>query len=134
MPNERFAGIIEEFLRVEGLLPVAVERSEFVVGQMGFGLLRDMLVDLMVEANGKSGERGGVKRLNAFLTAEQRHALEAVTPPPADRDGLIEANLALAALFLPLAKSLAAERGVAWPEALEQATRRHLANTVGRSL
>src|SRR5260221_823767 len=72
----RLTGRIEEFLRVLGLLPVAVGRREWLMGQEGFFLLRRMLIEMMVEANGLSGSRGGVKRLNAYLTAEQRAALE----------------------------------------------------------
>lgn len=131
MQAERLAGLIEEFLRVLGLLPVAVERQEFLVGQDGVGLLRTMLVDLMVEANGKTGLRGGVKRLNAFLSEDQRRALEALPARTSDRDALIEASTAPARLFLPLAKAMAAERGVAWPQALEDATRRHLRASLG---
>jgi hypothetical protein len=113
----------EEFLRVLGLLPVAVGREEWLVGQEGAGLLRKMLIDLMVEANGKSGARGGVKRLNPFLTADQRAALEAIPYPGANRQSHIDSSVALARLYLPLGRQVL---GAAWPEAFEAATREHL--------
>ena len=39
----RVQGLIEEFIRVLGLLPVAIGRGEHVVAARGAGLLRDML-------------------------------------------------------------------------------------------
>src|SRR6185436_1568439 len=113
----------EEFLRVLGLLPVAVGREEWLVAQEGAGLLRKMLIDLMVEANGKSGARGGAKRLNPLLTPGQRAALEAIPYPGAHRQGPIDSSVALARLYLPLGRQVL---GASWPEAFEMATRRHL--------
>jgi hypothetical protein len=127
----RLLGQINEFLRVLGLLDVAVGREEWLVSQEGVGLLRKALIDMMVEANGRTGDRGGVKRLRAFLTDEQRQAVEALPPPAANRESLIAANIALARLYIPLARSVAEREGVAWPEAFEAATREHLARTLG---
>ena len=45
----RVQGLIEEFIRVLGLLPVAIGRGEHVVAARGAGLLRDKLIDLMLE-------------------------------------------------------------------------------------
>jgi len=44
---------------------------------------------------------------------------------------LIAANLALAAIFLPRARRLAAQTGMTWPTAFEAATRRHLKERLG---
>ena len=44
----------------------------------------------------------------------------------ADRDSLIAANRALAAIFLPRARRLASKIGMEWPTDFEAATRRHL--------
>jgi hypothetical protein len=129
---ERQEPRVREFLRVLGLLPVAVGRQEWVVSQQGFGLLRDMLVDLMVDENmGALGARGGVKRLNPFLTAEQRATLEALPAPPAQPDALIAANIEIAQLFLARARPLAHRLAAPWPQAFEDATRAHLKATLG---
>lgn len=122
----RIAALVTEFLRVLGLLPVAVGRQEWIASQQGFDLLRRMLIDLMLEENGHGRTARGAKRLNGFLTAEQRELLEAIVPPPANRDALVQANAALAHVFLARARPLAERVGAAWPEAFEAATRRHL--------
>lgn len=120
-----------EFLRVLGLLPVAIGRGEWLSSQEGVGLLRKALIELMIESNGVGrAQRGGAKRLNAYLTAEQQAAVEAVPQPGANRAELIAANQALAAMFIPLGRRLAEESGAVWPEALEAATRRRLAETL----
>lgn len=128
----RVAALISEFLRVLGLLPVAVGRGEWIVGQQGSDLLRKMLVDLLLEENGIGpGQRGGAKRLNPFLTTEQRALVEAIDPPPARGPALIAASRAYGQAFLARARPLAQRLGAAWPQAFEDATRRHLRMALG---
>lgn len=123
--------IVDEFLRVMGLMPVSVGRRDWVLMLAGADLLRGMTVELMLEENGVSpAARGGMMRRHASLTAEQRDALEALPPLVATREAAIAANMALAQLFLPRARRLAAGIGMAWPEAFEAATRRHLKRTL----
>ena len=123
----RIAALITEFLRVLGLLPVAVGREEWLGAQQGYDLLRRMFIELMIEENGVTPTvRGGAKRLNLHLSADQRKMLEAIAPPLARRETLISANLELARLFLDRARPLADRLDAPWPLAFEQATRRHL--------
>ena len=122
----RVEALILEFLRVLGLGPVAVGRGEWIVGQQGHSLLRDMTVNLMLEGNGVPRAARGAKRLNEYLTPEQQMALEAITPPAANRESLVESQAAIGRLFLGEARSVAARMGIDWPEAFEAATRRHL--------
>lgn len=122
----RVTAIIYEFLRVLGLLPVAVGREEYLVAQQGFELLRRMTTDLLLEANGVPPGARGAKRLNAYLTAEQQAALEAIVPPAAARNAVIAANREIAALFLTHARPLAETLGLEWPSAFESATRARL--------
>lgn len=129
--GQRLTALVTEFLRVLGLLPVAVGREEWITGQQGFDLLRRMLIDLMLEENGLGRAARGAKRLNGFLTPEQRELLEAIVPPVASRDALVQANAALAHVFLARARPLAERLGAAWPEAFEAATRRHLMTELG---
>jgi predicted nucleotidyltransferase len=124
---EELLKLVNEFLRVLGLLVGGIGREEFVLGLQGVGLLRQMTLDLMLEENGVGpAERGGALHRNPLLTPDQRHELEALAPVPADRAGIITANVALAELFLPRARQLAGRIGMTWPEAFEAATRRHL--------
>jgi hypothetical protein len=122
MDGARIAATATEFIRIIGLCPVAVGRREWISGVEGVALLRKMTIDLMIEANGLGHERGGVKRLNPFLTPEQRTALETSLAVEANRESLLGTTMALARLFFPLARRLVAERGGDWPQAFEDAT------------
>jgi predicted nucleotidyltransferase len=124
--------LVEEFLRVLGLGPVGIGREEYVVCLSGVELLRKMTVDMMLEANRVSlAERGGALKRNPFLTDGQRAALEGLAPVAANRESLMAANTALARLFLPCARQVAAEVGATWPAALEAATKRRLVGYFG---
>ncbi|HQT53744.1 nucleotidyltransferase domain-containing protein [Phenylobacterium sp.] len=132
--GERVEAMVIEFLRILGLLPVAVGRGEWLVAQQGDGLQRRLLIDLMVEENGvPPSARGGAKKLNAFLTPEQRAVLEALRPPAAQPGAVIDAAADLARLFLARARPLVDRLGATWPAAFEQATRRHLQTTMAFS-
>ncbi|WP_421932221.1 hypothetical protein [Phenylobacterium sp.] len=133
--RERVEAMVTESLRILGLLPVAVGRGEWLVAQQGDQLQRRLLIDLMVEENGiPPTARGGAKKLNPLLTAEQRQVLEALTPPAANREAVIAAAADQARLFLTRARPLADRLGATWPEAFELATRRHLQTTLAFSL
>lgn len=132
-PPEKLHGIVQEFLRVLGLLFVGAGRHEILVGAEGTRLQRNALIDLMIEANGNPA-RGGAKRLNEFLTEDQRLALEDTLRFEPTVEGLIKANLDIARLFLPLAKQIFAERGMTWPAKFEDATLAHLKRRLGVEL
>jgi predicted nucleotidyltransferase len=124
---ETLRNLVEEFLRVLGLSPVAHGRGENLASLSGVEMLRRMLIDVMLEENGIGpAERGSALHLNAFLTEDQRRALEALPPVGAEPESLLAANRALTALFFPRARALAVKIGMAWPQALEDATRAHL--------
>lgn len=124
--DAELAALIREFIRVLGLAPVVVNRGDHVIGVDGAMLLRTMLVDLMLAEQGRSRSERSVKRVTQMLSAEQIGVLQALPPIAANRNSLIEAHRALAALFLPRAKALAEQRAIAWPAEFEAATRAHL--------
>jgi hypothetical protein len=124
--------LVREFFRVLALAPVGIGRGEFLVSLSGVELLRRMTIDLMLEENGVGpADRGGALHVNTLLTDEQRRELEALPPVAASRDSLVAADKALATIFLPRARALARKIGMAWPEALEAAARRHLRAQLG---
>jgi predicted nucleotidyltransferase len=119
--------LVNEFLRILGLLVVGLGREEYLLGLTGADLLRGLTVNLMLEENGVGpAERGGALRRNPLLTPEQRAQLASLTPVTATREGIITANRELAAIFLPRARRLGERIGMAWLAAFEAATRRHL--------
>ncbi|WP_051231130.1 hypothetical protein [Kaistia adipata] len=127
---ERLLWQIEEFLRILGLLPLAMGRAEYFNSVTGLLHLRTLIVDLLVEETA-APHRGGALHLNRLITAEQKQALAALPPLVAERDALIAAYLAYAALYLPRARRMAARLGVDWPERFERATWAHLRATLG---
>jgi predicted nucleotidyltransferase len=127
--------LVKEFFRILGLLVVGLGREEYLLGLTGVDLLRRLTVDLMLEANGVGPtERGGALHRNPLLNDDQRRRLNALRPVVADRQGLIAANAEVAAIFLPLARDLAARTGAAWPTVLDEATRRYLTDRLGLAI
>jgi hypothetical protein len=125
-PNpESVAGIINEFIRIMGLLPVGLGRGEHVLLVKGVALLRDLLCDLMLE-DCPLPDRGGALHLRRLLTPAQMEVLHKLPYPGPERDPLIAAHLAVAAVFFPVAREMAARLEVVWPAALEAALWRRL--------
>lgn len=124
--------LVNEFLRVLGMLVGCVGREEYLLGLAGADILRRLTIDLMLEDNGVGPtERGGALRRNPLLTPDQQGELEALAPVAANRAGIIAANTELAAIFLPRARRLADRIGMEWPLAFETATKRHLRDRLG---
>jgi hypothetical protein len=124
----RVEALVTEFLRVLSLATVPVGRREWVVMQDGVGHLRRLLIELMLEENGVGpAERGGAKKLYAFLTADQIAELEALVPPRAIEAELLAANRDLRDRFLPRARRVAEANGAVWPAAWEAAVMSGLA-------
>ena len=129
---EQLLKLVNEFLRVLGLLVVGSGREEYVLGLTGVDLLRQMTFEVMLEENGVGpAERGGALHRWPLLTSKQQEELRALAPVVADHGGIIAANVALAQIFLPRARGLAERVGAVWPEAFERATRRHLKERLG---
>jgi hypothetical protein len=129
----RIESITQEFLRVLGLLPVVVGRGEYALGQSGAGLLREMLIQLMLEDVAVE-DRGGALYLNRLLPPDRRQTLVDLPAMAATRESVLTANVACAAAFLPLSHELHQRCGLDWPQELEDAARRHLATTVAVDL
>lgn len=121
--------LVEEFLRVLGLLPVIVGRRERIVGCDGAMLLRSLLVTLPLAERGEPPQTG-VKGLNEKLTEAQRELVEALPPLAATEASVVSGHLAVAAAFLGRAHAGATE----WPTAFERATRNYLWRELGIEL
>jgi len=121
--RERVTFLIQEFIRVLGLMPVAIGRGEYVLGVIGGGLLRQHLLSLLLETAPK---RGGMLRLSGQISDADLTMLRELPIAAPTRQSVIDANLACAREFLPRAKQLAKTLGIPWPEEFEAATARHL--------
>ncbi|MGW8378078.1 nucleotidyltransferase domain-containing protein [Streptomyces sp. ODS28] len=127
---ERVSALTTEFLRVLGLLPVVLGRREYVVAASGTGLLRQLLIQLLVEDVAVE-DRGGALRLNALLPAERLAALAALPPVEATRASAVAGHLACARAFLPAAREVHRRCGLEWPGGLERAALWHLRAALG---
>ena len=121
----RVAGTISEFIRVLGLAHVADGRREYELAVTGYGMLRRMLSDILVAEMGK-GDTGGALHLSRLIDAERMAILTSLPSPDATRDSVLAANNAVARVFFPRAKALAATLAIDWPQSFEDATRANL--------
>jgi hypothetical protein len=127
---KRVKYLINEFIRVLGLMPVGFGRLEYVTLVKGVGLLRDMLSDLMLEEC-PLPDRGGALHLSRLLRPDQMATLQGLPYPGPDHDQLIEAHVKVAEVFFPIARRLAWQVDVAWPDQFEAATRANIFRELG---
>ena len=130
---QRIESLGREFLRVLGLLPVVVGRGEYGLGVSGASLLREMLIQLMLQDVAVE-DRGGALHLNALLPPNRQQTLADLPAMAANHESVLAANVACAAAFLPLARELHERCGLRWPQELEDAARRHLATELAVEL
>ncbi|KQX39945.1 hypothetical protein ASD04_04650 [Devosia sp. Root436] len=122
--------LIHEFIRMLGLMPVALGRGEYVTMVLGVGMLRGHLESLLLQ-DVTNPDPGGILHLSRLLPAEQIRLLEDLPYPGPERDALIAANFAIARAFMPRARAMAARLDIDWPDAFEAATRKRLALMLG---
>lgn len=108
-----------------GNLPVTVGRGEVIVALGGVQALRDLLVELMLAERGIR-RSGGRKRLNPFLSDEQRSILEAIPPADARVPAIVAAIRVITDDFLVRGRRLAESVDAEWPHPLVEATLDHL--------
>lgn len=125
---------IETFFYIFGNLVTVVGRNEPVLATNGVVTIRDTCLVPLFYAERGVHKTGGVKRVNPFLSAEQRHVLEALPPIVATIDGVIEGHFALARLIIPRGRALAERTGVQWPTDLERATVAHVERGIGAAI
>jgi hypothetical protein len=125
------AAVVDWYFYMFGNLVVVVGRNEPVLATNGIITIRDTCLVPLFCAERGIRRAGGAKRLNVFLSEEQRFLLESLPPIVPTIDAVIEAEIALARLFIPRGRALAAKTGAAWPEQLEAATLAHVARGLG---
>jgi predicted nucleotidyltransferase len=122
--------LIHEFIRMLGLLPVALGRKEYVTMVLGVSMMRGHLEALLMQ-DVSNPDPGGILHQSKLLPPEQMDLLKSLPYPGPEREALIEANFAVAREFMPRARAMAERLGIVWPEAFEAATRIRLAATLG---
>jgi hypothetical protein len=127
---ERIAYAINDFIRIMGLLVLAMGREEYLTGVTGVQLLRQYIIDLMIIEH-KYPDPGGILHLNRLLDDKQKQDLSTLAVPSPTRPSIIAAHLSAARVFFPRARALAEEYGLEWPSVFEAATRHNLARHLG---
>jgi hypothetical protein len=125
------AASVDLYFYLLGNLAVVLGRGEVLLASNGAIMGRDVgLVPVMLAENGVR-KSDGAKRLNRYLTAEQRTFLESLPPVAARRDSVIKFNQRVAAEFIRRGRALAATTGADWPSDLEVATLAYLQRELG---
>jgi len=125
--RQRVLAMTEEFLRVLGLLPVVVGRGELVTATSGALMLSQLLTTLL-RHRAEGPRMSGALHLARVLPDHEMATLKALPPVYAEEGAVLRAHLAVAALFLPVARDLL---GDDYPDALEAACWSHLAGRLG---
>ncbi|HEY7349564.1 MAG TPA: hypothetical protein VH599_14710 [Ktedonobacterales bacterium] len=133
-PLAHVSYVVEEYIRLVGMLPIVVERDDVVIGMEGHFALHSLLLSLLLMENGIDRNVTGKRHVAAFLTDEQRALLAGVPPLEPTMASVIQGRLAYARLFFPRAQRLMEANSLTYPAEFETATRRHLAETLGLSL
>lgn len=133
-PHASLSFIVEEFIRLLGMLPIVVERDDVPIGMEGQLALHSLLISLLLLENGIDRVSTGKRHVVALLTGEQRAVLAQVPSLAPTMPSLIEGRVAYGRLFLPRARRLMEAHGQVYPEDFEAATKRHLWETLGLHL
>lgn len=126
-------GLVEECWRILGLLPTVIGREDWLLGIEGVHTQRLLLYNLLQQANAPLPTTG-LKQWSSKLTREQVSSFEALPTGAPGREAVVQGQLAVAGALIREARPLAAQLGVAWPDALERATRLHLRRELGVEL
>ena len=118
------------FLYYLGNLPVGVGRGELVHTHGGVFTWRELLIDVMLAENGIR-HRGGNKRLNPYLTGEQRQILESMPIPGMEMDQILDYLHMITREILRRGKALARRAATPWPQDLEDAAMANVRRQLG---
>ena len=133
-------GAVSMFRSMLGNVVAVIGRDEPVPASNGVIMMRDIgLVGLLLAEQGLASTREHAfgnpfpftKRLRRYLTDEQHGVLESLPPVAATIDSAIDGYVALAEVFLPRARRLAATTGAVWPAGYAQASVAHFEQAVG---
>ena len=123
-------GPVNLFFYFLGNLVTVLGRDERIVANQGISVTRDQLIALMLAERGVR-RTGGAKRLNPFLSDEQRATLEAIPAAATDPADIIAANQYMCREFIRRGTALAEQLGEPWPTEFVDATLIHLRQHFG---
>lgn len=126
--------LVEEFIRLLGMLPIVVQRNDISIGMEGQLALHSLFISLLLLENGIDRTATGKRHVDPLLTSEQRAVLMQIPPLAPTMESIMQGRIAYGRLFLPRAQRLMASRNQAYPAVFEAATKQHLLETLSLSL
>lgn len=130
-PFAQLPMLVEEYIRLLGMLPIVVERDDVPIGMEGQLALHSMFISLLLLERGIERMTTGKRHVAALLDEEQRAVLAQAPTLAPTMDSVIQGRVVYGRLFLPRARRLMAAHGQVYPHTFEEATRRHLLETLG---
>jgi hypothetical protein len=130
-PSARLPFLVEDFIRLVGMLPIVVERDDLPIGMEGQMGLHSMLISLLLLENGIDRMAGGKRHVAAYLNDEQRAVLAQVPVLAPTMESVINGRIAYARLFLPRARRLMEAHDQVYPDEFATATKQHLLERLG---
>lgn len=132
-PLQHLPYIVEEFIRLLGMLPIVVTRDDVPMGMEGQMALHSMLISLLLMENGIDRDAIGKRHVASLLNEEQRALLSSVPTLEPTMESVMQGRMAYARLFLPRARHLMETTGLQYPATFEAATQHHLQETLSLS-
>jgi hypothetical protein len=123
--------VVEEFIRLLGMLTIVVDRDDVPIGMEGQLGCHSLLISLLLMENGIDRMAMGKRHVAKFLTNEQRDALANVPTLAPTIESIIQGRIAYARLFLPRARRLMQANNKIYPQTFEDATWQHLKRSLG---
>jgi predicted nucleotidyltransferase len=123
--------VVDEFIRLLGMLTIVVERNDVPIGVEGQMGCYSLLLSLLLMEQGIDRMTMGKRHVARFLSAEQREALAGLPALAPTLASIVDGRVAYARLFLPRARRLMQANDMDYPQAFEDATWQHLKRTLG---
>ena len=121
---------MNEWFRVSAMPETILVRDDWLLAVEHVHVLRSLLHQLYLQANAPVPVTG-VKHWSTKLTGPQRETLWSLPTRVSSGQELAHAHVELSRAFLAVARPLTRSLGVEWPEELERAATRHVADTLG---
>ena len=125
------AETVDLYFYLFGNMATVVARNEPLLLNNGVVAERDVCLTSLLYAERGIRKTGGAKRVRPFLSDEQYRLLQQLPAIDGTLDACIDACLAVARIFIPRGRALAARVGARWPADLERATVAHVEKALG---
>jgi len=118
--------VVEEFIRLLGMITIVAERDDVPIGMEGQLVCHSLLISLLLMENGIDRMTMSKRRVASLLNEEQRTVLANVPVLAPTLASLVRGRMDYARIFLPRARRLMESSDLEYPSDFEAATLCHL--------